>query len=122
MSGTTSGVEFSQSGDDVHMRIFRGKTLNFEIIWGGASPIDISGCQASLQSRDAQGNLMLDLSTGNGGIVIDGPNGKLSFSASPTITGQVKKAGYYEVEMTTAGGDVYRVISGGISPVEEIAL
>ncbi|VAW12426.1 hypothetical protein MNBD_ALPHA09-1891 [hydrothermal vent metagenome] len=120
MSGTTSGVVFSRSGDDTNMRIFRGKTLNFEIIWGGSAPIDITGYQASLQARDAAGDLMLDLSTGNGGIVIDGPTGKLSFTAAPAITDQVIKAGRYEVEMTTAGGDVYRVISGGISPVAEV--
>ena len=122
MSGTTSGVSFTQSGDDTHMQIYRGKTLSFEIIWGGASPIDITGFSASLQARGLDGTLMLDLTTGNSGIVLDGPNGKLSFSANPALTDQVKKAGRYEVEMTTAGGDVYRVISGGISPVEEVVI
>jgi len=122
MSGTTSGVTFTQAGDDTNMRIFRGKTLNFEVVWGGSTPIDITGFSASLQARSADGALMLDLSTGNGGIVIDGPNGKLSFKASPVITQQVHKAGRYELEMTTIAGDIYRVISGGISPVEEVAL
>ena len=122
MSGTTSGVAFTQSGDDTHMRIYRGKTLSFDIIWGGSAPIDITGFSASLQARSSDGTLMLDLSTSNGAIVIDGPNGKLSFKASPAITQQVDKAGRYELEMTTIAGDVYRVISGGISPVEEVAL
>jgi hypothetical protein len=47
MSGTISGVEFTQSGDDVNLSVFRGKTLRFSVIWGGATPIDISGYQAS---------------------------------------------------------------------------
>ena len=122
MSGTTSGVAFTQSGDDTNMRIFRGKTLKFDIIWGGSTPIDITGYQAFMQARSRDGVLMLDLTTSNGSIVIDGANGKLIFSASPTMTDQVKKAGRYEVEMTTPGGDVYRVISGGISPIGEVVL
>jgi hypothetical protein len=122
MSGTTSGVEFRQSGDDINMHIFRGKTLSFEIIWGGSSPIDISGYQAVLQARSLDGALMLDLSTANNGIAIDGPSGKLSFTASPAITNQVNKVGHYELEMITPADDIYRVISGDISPVEEIVL
>ncbi len=120
MSGTTSGVAFTQSGGDVNMHIFRGKTLHFEIIWGGSTPIDITGYEAVLQARNIRGDLMLDLSTSNGGIAIDGPNGRLTLSASPTLTNQVTMAGAYELEMTTAGGAVYRVISGGISPIEEV--
>lgn len=122
MSGTTSGVMFTQSGEDIHMKIFRGKTLSFSVIWGGSSPIDITGYQARFQARSRGDDLMLDLSTDNGGIVVDGPNGNLSFSASPALSDQVKTAGRYEVEMTTTGGDVYRVISGNISPVDEVVL
>lgn len=122
MSGTTSGVAFTQSGDDTNMRIFRGKTLSFQIIWGGATPIDITGYSASLQARSADGGLLLDLSTSNGGITIDGPNGKLSLSAPATTTSLVSKVGRYELEMTSTSGDVYRVISGSISPVEEVVI
>ena len=120
MSGTTSGVVFSRTGEDTNMRIFRGKTLSFSIIWGGSTPLDITGYSVRLQARDHLGVLILDLSTSNGGITIDGPNGTLSFNAAPALTDQVVTAGRYEVEMTTAAGDVYRVISGGISPIEEI--
>jgi hypothetical protein len=65
---------------------------------------------------------MLDLHTGNSGISIDGPNGKLALSASPALTELVKKPGSYELEMTTPGRDVYRVISGHISPIEEVVI
>ncbi len=120
MSGTTSGVIFSQSGNDTNMSIFRGKSLNFNIIWGGSTPIDISGYQASLQIRDASGGVMLDLSTSNGGIAIDGPSGKLILQATPLATSQISKAGYYELEMTTSSDEIYRVISGSVSPVDEV--
>ncbi|NOZ33170.1 MAG: hypothetical protein GXP01_08900 [Alphaproteobacteria bacterium] len=122
MSGTTSGVRFTQTGDDTNMQIFRGKSLGFVVIWGGSNPIDITGYSAALQARSLDGELMLDLSTGNGAITIDGPNGVLGFSATPATTAQVSKPGRYELEMTTAGGLVYRVISGGVSPVDEVVL
>lgn len=122
MSGTTSGIAFTQSGNDINMQIFRGKTLNFNIVWGGTTPIDITGYQASLQARGRDGELLLDLDTGNGGITIDGPNGKLTFTASPTATSMVSKPGSYELELTNQSGDVYRVISGNISPIDEVAI
>lgn len=47
MSGTTSGVQFHSIGHDTHMTVFRDKSLSFEVIWGGAEPIDITGYSAS---------------------------------------------------------------------------
>lgn len=120
MSGTTSGVAFHPSGDDITMHVFRGKTLAFEVIWGGSAPIDITGFSAVLQARDRQGALMLDLSTANGGIAVDGPNGRLSVSGSPAITAAVSASGVFELEMTTDAGAVYRVISGQMVPVDEV--
>ena len=104
------------------MQIYRGKSLRFFIIWGGSNPIDISGHEAALQARSLDGNLMLDLSTANGGISIDGPNGRLEFQASPDVTRAVGATGHYEIEMTTPSGEVYRVMSGTISPVEEVVI
>ena len=120
MSGTTSGVNITQSGEDINLQIYRGKTLNFNIIWGGSTPIDITGFQASLQAQALDGDVLLVLDTGNGGIIIDGASGKLSFKANSVLTEQVNKPGRYELEMTNLSGDVYRVISGSIAPIEEI--
>lgn len=120
MSGTTSGIEFTQSGGDVNVQIYRGKTLNFDIIWGGDTPIDITGYQATLQAKSLDGSVLLNLDTASGGILIDGPSGKLSFNAGPVLTSMVSKPGRYELEMTAQGGDVYRVISGSISPIDEV--
>lgn len=120
MSGTTSGVAFFPSGEDVTMHVFRGKSLAFEIVWGGADPIDITGAAAVLQARDREGSLMLDLSTANGGIAIDGPAGRLAFSADSGTTAAVAATGVYKVELTTAAGAVHRVISGLVVPVDEL--
>jgi hypothetical protein len=121
MSGTTSGVLFRNSGSDTHMTVFRGKSLNFEVIWGGSAPIDITGFTASLQARDAAGALMMELSTANGRVVNGGADGKLTFSAPPSVTQAVNAPGTYELELTAPSGDVYRVISGKVSIEDEVA-
>ncbi len=120
MSGTTSGIAFAQSGADTHMTVYRGKSLRFEVIWGGSSPIDITGHSAKLQVRDAAGHLMLELSTANGGIANGGGDGKLTFTATPEATRAVDAPGSYELELQTVSGEVYRVISGNVSIVDEV--
>lgn len=120
MSATTSGVVFTPSGDDTHMRLYRGKTLRFEIIWGGETPINITGYSAALQARSHNNSLLLDLSTENGGMIIDGPNGKITVLASASITRDVHLAGRYEIELTSANDEVFRIMSGRLSIIEEI--
>lgn len=120
MSGTTSGVAFTANGSETDMLIYRGKSLAFDVVWGGDAPIDITGHSAVLQVRDFQQRLLLELSTANGGAVNGGLDGKLTFSAQPAATRGVTAPGRYEIEMTTPAGLVYRVVSGAVSISEEV--
>ena len=123
MSGTTSGVEFTIRGDDADMRVYRGKTIDFEVVWADADgvPIDIGGWTARLQVRDANnGRLMLEMSTANGKASIDGPNGRIAFIGSADDSRGVNAPGKYELELYTPAGKVYRALSGKVMPVEEI--
>lgn len=122
MSGTTAGVIFSPNGDDIHMQVFRGKTLNFEVIWGADSPIDVTGYEAVLQIRDHHNNLALEMSTTNGKIQMGGIDGKLTFAGSETDSRTVETSREWELELTTSAGDVYRALSGTVTPVKEIVL
>lgn len=122
MSGTTSGVLFTASGADTDMIVYRGKSLSFEVIWGGSTPIDITGYTASLHARNSAGQLMMELSTANGRIANGGANGKLTFSAPPSVTQAVVSPGHYELEVTTPAGAVHRVISGKVTFEEEVVL
>ena len=109
------------SSDDLNFRIFQGKTVSFEIIWGGSSPIDITGYSSSLQIRASRDrDLIFEFSTTNGRIAIDGPAGKLTFSATDTETAVIDRDGIYEVELVNTGGDVFRVISGTFRPILDI--
>ena len=120
MSGTTSGVAFTQSGASTEMTLYRGKSLAFEVVWGGPSPIDITGYTASLQVRSHTGRLLMELSSANGRVVNGGGNGRLAFAAPPAVTRAVDTHGTYELELTAPTGHVYRVISGNVAIEEEI--
>ncbi len=119
MSGTTSGVLFTPNGAMTDLTIYRGKSLRFEVIWGGSAPIDITGYAATFQVRNYSGRLMLELSTANGRATNGGSDGRLTFTAPPETTAGVDSAGTYELELTTTMGDVYRVLSGRVTIEEE---
>ena len=122
MTGTTSGIAFERSGQDVHMTVFRGKSLAFEVIWGGSTPIDVTGYAAALQIRDSNGNLLLELSTANGKAAVGGADGRFTFAGDEADTRAVASVGVWELELTAPSGDVYRAMSGSVSPVEEIVV
>jgi hypothetical protein len=122
MSGTTAGVEFTHDGRDTAMLIFRGKSVRFEVIWGGATPLNITGYTALLQARDHAGRLLIEFSTANGRIQNGGANGTLTFTAPPEATRAIaSESGRYELELNTPSGQVYRVLSGAVKVEEEIA-
>ena len=121
MSGTTSGVQFENHGTNTNMTLFPGKSLSFEVIWGGPTPIDISGYTASLVARGATGKLLLELSSANGRVANGGSNGRLVFSASSTQTRPVTEPCAYELAITSPAGQIYRVISGVLSIDQEVA-
>ena len=120
MSGTTSGVAFEKNSGEVHMAVFQGKTIAFDVIWGGSSPIDVTGYQATLQIRDHADNLMLEMSTANGKCTVGGTDGKLTFSGTESDSRSVAKVGKWELELVTPSGSVYRAVSGYVTPIEEI--
>ncbi len=55
----------------------------------GGTPIDLTGFTGAAQIRGKDGNLLADLTTVNGGVVITGSEGKVKLALSPTVTGGV---------------------------------
>lgn len=115
MAGTTSGVSISKNGDDVDIIIYQGKTVNFEIIWGGSAPIDVTGFSAKLQARQAASSsaILAEFSNANSRISVGGADGKFTISMSATDSANLKPCvGIYDFEITDVGGNVYLVMSG----------
>ena len=115
MAGTTSGVKITQNAGDINIILYQGKTVNFEVIWGGAAPIDVTGFSAKLQARKVAASVspMVTFQSPSSGITVGGVNGKFIISMSATNTALlVADTGIYDLEITDGSGNVFQVMSG----------
>jgi hypothetical protein len=99
--GTTFGRVFEiQYPDSVDPEIFY--------------PYDLNGHTARMQVRRTieSSTVMISLTTENGGISIDGDNGKVSVIITDTQTSALTSSGVYDLEIIDGGGNVSRVIQG----------
>ena len=73
----------------------------------GGNAINLTGFTGAAQIRDADGNLLADLTTANGGVVINGSEGKMKIVLTPAITGAIAKTDNtphsWDVELTSGG-------------------
>lgn len=121
----------------VNLTIEQGSTweesfiLSTKDAQGVETVTNLTGYTARLQARATVNtpSVLLDLSTQNGGIVIDGPSGKLTLVMSATATAAIDwsptgkyepATGKYQVELTTPDGKVSRFIQGTITLDPEI--
>lgn len=82
------------------------------------NPVDLSNYTAKMQVRPSveSQKVLLELSTQNGKISIDGPNGRVQLQLEPQDTtnlGQVRR-GVYDLEMTSPSQVVDRLLEGTI--------
>lgn len=123
MAGTTSGVSVVKDGNNIDLYIYQGKTVNFEVIWGGATPIDITGYTGRLIARQSASSnqALVEFSTTLGNITNGGVNGKFTLSMSAAASAALQPcAGVYDFEITTGAGAVHLVMSGAFSVVAEV--
>jgi len=115
MAGTTSGVSISKNGSDIDIVLYQGKTINFEVIWGGTTPINVTGFSARMQARQAASAtaILAEFSNSNGRISVGNSNGKFIISMSAADSALLKAAvGVYDFEIVDTAGNVNLVMSG----------
>ena len=115
MAGTTSGVSITKNRNDVDIVLYQGKTVNFEVIWGGTTPIDVTGYTAKLQARETpeSASAMVTFQSPSSGITVGTTDGKFTFTMSAAnTTALVPAVGVYDFEITNPSGAVYQVMSG----------
>lgn len=77
---------------------------------------NLSGYTARMHIRkdiDAAATL-LELTTANGRIVIDGSAGTVTLSLDATTAASLTKGGVYDIELVSAGGEVTRLLEGQV--------
>jgi hypothetical protein len=85
--------------------------------------INLTGYTARMQVRAKRTNpeVLLELTTENGGIVLGGADGSVTLQASAVDTAAFTwTRGVYDVELISAGGIVTRFIRGSVSVSPEV--
>lgn len=105
--------------------IEQGTTLLKPIVWKDSTgaPVNLAGYTAKMQIRQsaAAEEVLLELSTTNGMISITPATGTITLIFSAATTAAIAwRRGKYDLELTSAGGTVTRLIEGEISVSREI--
>lgn len=122
MAGTTSGVKITKNVDAVDIILYQGKTVNFSVVWGGDTPIDVTGYSARLQAREtpASASALISLTQASG-ITVGTTNGLFTISMSATATAAVAPfVGVYDFEIEDGSGNVFLVMSGKFTCLAEV--
>lgn len=105
--------------------IEQGSTLIKPIVWKDSSgvAINLTGYTAKMQVRQSVSStdILLELSTTNGKIAITPSTGTVTLIFNADTTAAIAwKRGKYDLELTSAGGIVTRLIEGQITVSPEI--
>ncbi len=105
--------------------IEQGATFQLNLIWKDSAgvPIDLTGYTAKMQVRQryASDDAVLSLSTTAGTIVLGGVAGTINITGPAADTAAITiKQGVYDVELTSAGGIVTRLIEGCVAISPEV--
>lgn len=90
---------------------------------GTGSPVDFTSYQARMQVRQSPGAepVLLEATTENNRLQIDGPHGKVTIVLSALDTEAITwRRGRYDLEMVAPDGTVTRLIEGQITVSREI--
>jgi hypothetical protein len=86
-------------------------------------PVDLTGYTARMQIRQSlqSDTVLLELTTENGGIVIDTGASTITLNIDATDTAAIDwQQGVYEVEMTSSGGKVDSLAGGAVKVLQEV--
>ena len=78
---------------------------------------DLTGHTARMQVRRTidSASPIITLTTENGGIEIDGDDGRITIRMTDEQTGGLTSSGVYDLEIIDAGGSVSRVVQGSFT-------
>jgi hypothetical protein len=103
-----------------NFEVDQNATFSFIIEYkdNNGDPIDLDGASAKLQVRDTAGGskLAFSLTSPNGGIIIDEPNGKLTIKMTPTQTNKLfYPKSSYDIMVTDSNLNKIKLLEGFIT-------
>lgn len=79
-------------------------------------PINLTGCAAAMQIRDAEGVLLAELTTENGGIVLGGILGTIDLLIADAVTSLMTfAAAVYDLKLVFLDGTSQRLLQGKVT-------
>ena len=94
----------------------QGTTFSQNLIWSiDGDPVDLAGYSAEMHIREKINSnvITVDLNTTNGGIDLGTDDGSITVNISATETESIFPKDYvYDIELTSSGGEVYRLLEG----------
>jgi hypothetical protein len=126
-SDVASTAGTGQGGQNrLDLIIEQGATFNRSVTYlqANGTPYDITGYSARMQIRSTYGGtLLLDLTTANGRLVIDGPAGRITISIDAVTTASlVAGEGVYDLEVVSPAATpvVTRLLEGAVTVTSEV--
>lgn len=106
------------------LRIDQGATVRKSFTWkAGGEPVDLTDSQARMQIRETieSEDVIADLTTENGGIIIEDEVGQFTIyiAAEETEKFQFESA-VYDLELVSPDGDVTRILAGDVTLSTEV--
>lgn len=111
----------------------QGTTMEVPLVWKDSNNavINLSGYTARMQARQtlASTTMLNEWTTENGGILIDGPTGTITLTATavqtaawawPITAGQSAPTAVYDLEVVSPAGKVTRLLKGKITLDQEV--
>lgn len=112
----------------INLKIKQGATFRKRVTWkagpeGTPVVVNLTGYTARMQIRSdiASPDVLVELTTENGGIVLGGVNGTIDLFISDEATGLYEwDTGVYDIELQSSIGDVKNLFGGNVSVNKEV--
>lgn len=110
-----------------HLTVYQGASFQEQFTWEDENgPIDLTGYTARMQAREnyiLSAPVFLDLTTENGGIALGEAAGTITlFIGAQDTAGITAGDGFYDLELQSASGIVYRLLQGNMYVSNEVTL
>jgi len=97
-----------------NITVYQGTTFALSPVWKVDNlPVNLTGYSAKMQVRDISNNVIVELSTANGKIVITPGIGQIALALTATQTAALAVGNYnYDLNLTDSASNVYKILEG----------
>ena len=105
--------------------IEQGADFSYNVTWNDqtGAPVNLTGYSAAMMVRNSYNDAspILSLTSAGGQITLGGAAGTIAISASNTLTAALPASnGFYDLELTSAGGTITRLMQGKVTITPQV--